>query len=1183
MMSTAYPIDVSIFVGFLVINLVVGLRYGRYVKTFRDYVLGGRSFSTATLVATIVATWVTGRYLTVRIDNIYQNGLFFVIIYLCAGGGLLFIGWLFAMRMTPFLQNVSVAEAMGRVYGKPVRTITAIWGVLVSVGLTALQLGSGKSLFSGLFGWDSVYGTIATGGIIIIYSTLGGIRSVTFTDIFQFLTFGTLLPILALAIWNSLNDFDEVRHMIRETPHWNIREFLTSPDSALKWSFLTLIPLYSIPSFSPAIFQRAIMAKNVYQIRKSFLYAALLYLLIILLIIWIALLTRTHNSNLSYDGAFQYIVDHYASSIGLRGLFLSGFMAMIMSTADSNLNVASSMLVNDIIIPLTALSKHPLLKRLSTDRAQLMMARAGSFILGLLALFLSLDSIEYSRLSITSISAFRQMRWVLPFVLPWHFYTPVISMPLLLGILGFRSATRTVLMGMAAGFLTVYLWIYLLPHTLIDGSIPGMLANLTVLMGSHYLFKTPGGWQALESNSPLVLERTARHQAWRRRWHALRSFTLYPYLKNNLPAQEVLYFLLGLYILITTYVAFYTVENVDTIARFAVYQSLYYAVLLVSTAFITLPVWPRTIRNYRFVAYLWPIGIGTTLFFTGTLLAILSEFHPVQVMIVMVNFLMVILLLRWPLAFSLAFMGIALAIFFFKQHTPGAALSANVSDLLQFRVLYGLFIFASFVVAFLKGKQVYRELVASHTQLNTDRNFVNQFVLDMYRNRANVLQEAHECPATEQKDPVDNFHLNPSKEQLRAENEALHHHAYRLDTYNRYLKQVLHGTQHPISLVVESVALESLWKKVLESTYQYKGTPPVATQYNTTCELLQADHTKVQRLLTSALTYTVSQQQDKRSILLGLEDTQLAYSVIAIPGYIKYVRAVRMTITTEQALPKLKAWYLGSIDHIETEWPQNLVSLPIIYNQQIVEAHYGFTEITHHPGGLTLVYVIPWDVREVRPPVMDQWPSLSTPVSLKASPISSLEAPFIGVVRAKTSMDTKLLQRALQFIRQYYKEDRHNTDESCYSRAIAVAQVALEYTTDSNTLLAALMHGIIDKTHCSLQHIALHFSPLVQRIVDGVACVDSRLQSKKKLQLSPFENRQKLLEARDERILYLALAIRLYDIRNTRRGTSIEKQQKTAQETLDVLVPAAAKLGLKRMAKELEERCIAMLREVPNM
>ncbi len=384
-----------------------------------------------------------------------------------------------------------------------------------------------------------------------------------------------------------------------------------------------------------------------------------------------------------------------------------------------------------------------------------------------------------------------------------------------------------------------------------------------------------------------------------------------------------------------------------------------------------------------------------------------------------------------------------------------------------------MFIFASFVIAFLKGKQAYRALVVSHTQLDTNKNFVSQFVLSMYRKRATVLQEAHDYSVAKQKDPIDAFHPNPSKKQLRAENEALHHHVYQLDTYNRYLKQVLHGTQHPISLVVESFALRSFWQKALEAIYQHKGTYPVATQYDTTCQVLQADFTKMQRLLTNALAYTTSKQPNKRPVLLGLEDTQLAYSVIAIPGYIKHVRAVRITITTEQALPKLKEWYLGSIDYMETEWPQNLVSLPILYNQQIIEAHYGFTETTYHPEGLTLVYVIPWDVREVRPPVMDQLPSFPTSESIiEEIPVSSEEATFIEVVHAKTSMATKLLEQALRFVGQYYQKSAHNTDESCYARAIAVTQIALAYTTDSNTLLAALIHDVIDKTHCSSQCIS---------------------------------------------------------------------------------------------------------------
>jgi solute:Na+ symporter, SSS family len=57
MTSLAHPIDVGILVVFLAINLVVGLRHGR-VTSMRDYALGGKNFSTATLTATIVALTV---------------------------------------------------------------------------------------------------------------------------------------------------------------------------------------------------------------------------------------------------------------------------------------------------------------------------------------------------------------------------------------------------------------------------------------------------------------------------------------------------------------------------------------------------------------------------------------------------------------------------------------------------------------------------------------------------------------------------------------------------------------------------------------------------------------------------------------------------------------------------------------------------------------------------------------------------------------------------------------------------------------------------------------------------------------------------------------------------------------------------------------------------------------------
>ena len=225
--------------------------------------------------------------------------------------------------------------------------------------------------------------------------------------------------------------------------------------------------------------------------------------------------------------------------------------------------------------------------------------------------------------------------------------------------------------------------------------------------------------------------------------------------------------------------------------------------------------------------------------------------------------------------------------------------------------------------------------------------------------------------------------------------------------------------------------------------------------------------------------------------------------------------------------------------------------------------------------GVTLGYVIPQHVREIRPPVMDQW-HVSTTTALQETPVHPTEETFLKAVHTQTHIDTTLLKHALQFIKQYHESIPSNTETPAYLRAIAVAHIVLGYTHDSNTLLAALMRDIVDKTHCSLHQIALHFNPVVQRIVEGVASVDSRLKSYKKLQLSPHEALRKLLTSDDERVCYIKIADRLHSMR-TMQAKPYESQCSTAEETLRFFVPLAKKLGLKKAAKELKEHCLTIL------
>ena len=249
-----FNIDSAIFIGFLVVNLIFGLRSSRGIKNIKEYAVGDRNFSTATIVATIVATWVSGEFFFTNISETYTHGLHFIWItvlgdFLC----LFFVGIFFAPRMGEFLGRLSIAEAMGGLYGERIRIITAIAGFIGTAGLIAIQLKMGGLVFEYVLNLPPIYGTILVTLIVVVYSSLGGIKSVTFTDVIQFFTFAVVIPIIAYTILTSIDNVDIITNTLATNPKFDYKEvFDFSNAQSLHHLFLAFF--FIIPSFSPAIF-----------------------------------------------------------------------------------------------------------------------------------------------------------------------------------------------------------------------------------------------------------------------------------------------------------------------------------------------------------------------------------------------------------------------------------------------------------------------------------------------------------------------------------------------------------------------------------------------------------------------------------------------------------------------------------------------------------------------------------------------------------------------------------------------------------------------------------------------------------------------------------------------------------------------------------------------------------------
>jgi len=456
----SYSLDIIFLVGFLFINLFVGLYSGKGIRTIKEYALGDRNFPTVTLAATIVATWVSSNSLTITIAETYNSGLYYIIPGLADTISFLVIAFFIAPRMGEFLGCLSVAEAMGKLYGNKAKSITAILGIFPAVGNVATQFIIASILLQNLIGISSLYASLLSAFIVICYATFGGIKSVTFTDMIQFLTFGVIIPTIAIAVFQNISGSSAIFGYLANSELYEIKDVFNVSNPKF-FSSLVLFTFLLIPGLDSAIFQRISMAKDTKQVTKAFLIATGFCFLIDCMFYFIAFaMAAKEQLNLGSNDLILHLINTYTPSY-LKGIAIIGVLAMIMSTADSYINSSSVLFSYDFCRSIGI--------KLS-GKTELLLARISSLIIGIAALALSLISTNLLEVLLVTYS----------------FYMPVVSVPLLLAIFGFRTNVVVVLSGMFMGFITIVLFML---FSEIDGFIHGMLANLTTLIIGHCIVK----------------------------------------------------------------------------------------------------------------------------------------------------------------------------------------------------------------------------------------------------------------------------------------------------------------------------------------------------------------------------------------------------------------------------------------------------------------------------------------------------------------------------------------------------------------------------------------------------------------------------------------------------------------------------------------------------------------------
>ena len=704
-----FDIDTAVFIVFLTLNLVVGLYYGRGVKNIKDYSLGNRNFSTGALVSTIVATWIGGDYLFITIAEVYTTGLHYAIGCLGMVVCLFLNAYVFVPKMSEFLGSISVASAMGDLYGKHVRLISAIGGAIASAGFIAVQFKVFGYILNDFLGLSGNYPIFLAASVVTLYSSVGGIRSVTFTDVIQFFTFGVLIPVLGIVIWNDLSGLPTFNLVTAvQHPLFNYEEFLGLSNPKF-WSVLLLFLLFSIPDLNPTMFQRVAIGRSVSQVKKAFSISAILLMLILIGMAWIAFLLFNIDPNLNPKDLVQYITNNYAHT-GLKSFIMVGVVAMCMSTADSNINASSVLLTHDFCYPLNIKFK-----------SELVLSKIISVLLGVISIYLAL--LDYDLLPLVFMTQ--------------SFYIPIIDVPLILAILGFRSTTKSVLIGMGAGFVSVIVWrIYFMDTTGVDSILPGTIVNLIFFMGSHYLLKQNGGWINKKNNQLSCSNGTIGKHKFHQLVKAITEFDLMVFCKNNSPKRDLTYTSFGIFSTISTISTMYSISNVidgqnkDTILPF------YEIMLVLSVCFTTYPIWPSTIKKDNIAQVAWSISIFFLLIFCSSFFLMLSNFSHLQFVVFIVNLIVAAILTRWKLLLTMMIVGIYSSIKAYQYYTGIDNIVINTAS--TSLIIYTFLLAGTAIVIFFRPKQAYEE------EIEQKSNYLEHKVIDQKKELTKLYEIKNE-------------------------------------------------------------------------------------------------------------------------------------------------------------------------------------------------------------------------------------------------------------------------------------------------------------------------------------------------------------------------------------------------------------------------------------------------------
>lgn len=446
--------DLGIIILFLLITLSIGLRLKKKI-TLDDYWVNRRSTRTFVLFCTMLSTNIGGGTVVGVVSMGYIGGLAGAILGCSYALGLILVA-----LIAPSIKKIgdkyecyTLPDFLALRYNQWCRGIGSFVNLIVFFFFMAAQFTALGTFVKILTGWAFITSLIIAAVIIFAYSYVGGLKNDFRTDVFQFFVILLLLFILFPLLVIKAQGFSSLTTL-------PIGYFTGTAFAGV--AFIIVAFLFLGPSImvSMDIWQRIFAAIDEKTAKRSMILSGIFILPLFFIFALIGMFAKILFPEIDPNMASAQVITSVLP-LGLIGIAFCGFLAALMSTADSMLIVASTTITRDFY--------HGFINKKASKEHLLKLSHRVTLFVGLLGLVIAIAIPSVIQLII---NAFSSLAILLPATIGGLFWK--------------RATSKAACWSILSGFLTIIILMWIIPKI---AFIPGILISIIVFFILSFITK----------------------------------------------------------------------------------------------------------------------------------------------------------------------------------------------------------------------------------------------------------------------------------------------------------------------------------------------------------------------------------------------------------------------------------------------------------------------------------------------------------------------------------------------------------------------------------------------------------------------------------------------------------------------------------------------------------------------